>query len=93
MLEGEANCNTLPHQTIIFIAKNLILSVKKVKIDSQQSCEVMCHFNFFSSTFSLTLDRENDAYTLLNPNPTHKNNSKVRAKVEEKKLKWHMICT
>jgi hypothetical protein len=49
--------------------------------------QVMYHFNFFSSTFALTSNRENDAYTLINPNPTHKNNSEVRAKVEEKKLK------
>jgi hypothetical protein len=45
----------------------------------------MRYFNFFSFTFALTLDQENDAYTLINPNPTHENNSELRAKVKERK--------
>jgi hypothetical protein len=31
--------------------------------------------------------RENDAYTLINPNSTQENNSEVKAKVKEKKIK------
>jgi hypothetical protein len=67
--------------------KGPIPSTKWVKLTVNSHVQVMCHFNFFSSTFVLTLNRKNDAYTLLNLNPIHKNNSEVRAKVEEKNIK------
>jgi hypothetical protein len=46
-----------------------------------KSCVILI---FFSFTFALTSAQENDAYTLLNPNPTHENNFEERAKVKEK---------
>ena len=70
------------------MAKCPLPSVKEVKTNSH--LQVMCHFNFFSSIFAFTSDRENDAYTLLNPNPTHEKNFEVRAKVEQKKIKLHV---
>ena len=58
---------------------------KRLKLTVNGHVQVMCLFFFFSSIFALTSNRENDTYTLLNPNPTYENNSEVRAKVEEKK--------
>ena len=55
-----------------------------LKLTVNGHVQVMCYFNFFSFTFALTLDQENDAYTLLNPNPTHENNSEVRVQVKKK---------
>ena len=55
-----------------------------------KSCAILI---FFFSTFALTSDPENGVYTHLNPSPTHENNYEERAKVEKKKLKWHMTCT
>ena len=43
--------------------------------------------HLYRSIENFMINRENDAYTLINPNPTHENIYEVWAKVEENEIK------